>query len=59
MRIELGEEQEDTKRWAAMHKSALMVEILQGKTPRWPGLAGASRGFDLTPSEIERGLVRC
>lgn len=43
-------EQEDIKRWTAKRKSALVVEILQGKTT----VAEASRGFDLTPSEIEK-----
>lgn len=43
-------EQEDIKRWTAKRKSALVVEILQGKTT----VAEASRGFDLAPSEIEK-----
>lgn len=43
-------EQEDIKRWTAKRKSALVVEILQGKTT----VGEASRGFDLTPSEIEK-----
>lgn len=38
-------EQEDIKRWTARRKSALVVEILQGKTT----VAEASRGFDLAP----------
>ena len=37
------------KRWAAKRKSALVVEIIQGKTT----VAEASRTFDLAPSEIE------
>ena len=37
------------KRWTARRKSALVMEILQGKTT----VAEASRQFDLTPSEIE------
>ena len=37
------------KRWTAKRKSALVVEIIQGKTT----VAEASRSFDLTPSEIE------
>ena len=37
------------KRWTAKRKSALVVEIIQGKTT----VAEASRAFDLTPSEIE------
>lgn len=37
------------KRWTAKRKSALVIEILQGKTT----VAEASRSFDLTPSEIE------
>ncbi len=37
------------KRWTAKRKSALVVEIIQGKTT----VAEASRAFDRTPSEIE------
>ena len=37
------------KRWTARRKSALVLEIIQGKTT----IAEASRQFDLTPSEIE------
>lgn len=37
------------KRWTAKRKSALVVEIIQGKTT----VAEASRSFDLAPSEIE------
>ena len=37
------------KRWTAKRKSALVVEIIQGKAT----VAEASRSFDLTPSEIE------
>lgn len=33
------------KRWTAKRKSALVVEIIRGKTT----LAEASRAFDLTP----------
>lgn len=38
------------KRWTAKRKSALVIEIIQGKT----AVAEASRSFDLTPSEIEK-----
>lgn len=41
--------EEEIKRWTAKRKSALVIEILQGKTT----VAEASRAFDLTPSEIE------
>ncbi|MEM7529640.1 MAG: DUF1153 domain-containing protein [Pseudomonadota bacterium] len=41
--------EEGIKRWTAKRKSALVVEIIQGKTT----VAEASRAFDLTPSEIE------
>ena len=41
--------QEEIKRWTARRKSALVLEIIQGKTT----VAEASRQFDLTPSEIE------
>jgi len=37
------------KRWTAKRKTALVVEIIQGKTT----VAEASRTHDLTPSEIE------
>ena len=37
------------KRWAAKRKSALVVEIIQGKTT----VSEAARSFDLAPSEIE------
>ena len=37
------------KRWTAKRKTALVVEIFQGKTT----VAEASRAFDLSPSEIE------
>ena len=37
------------KRWTAKRKSALVIEIIQGKTT----VAQASRTYDLTPSEIE------
>lgn len=41
--------EEGFKRWTAKRKSALVVEIMQGKTT----VAEAARSFDLTPSEIE------
>ncbi|TJZ82434.1 DUF1153 domain-containing protein [Paracoccus hibiscisoli] len=37
------------KRWTAKRKTALVIEIIQGRTT----VAAASRSFDLTPSEIE------
>ena len=40
---------EEIKRWTARRKSALVLEIIQGKTT----VAEASRQFDLPPSEIE------
>ena len=40
---------EENKRWSAKRKSALVMEIIQGKTT----VAEASRQFDLTPSELE------
>ena len=40
---------EENKRWSAKRKSALVLEIIQGKTI----VAEASRQFDLTPSELE------
>lgn len=46
MSIEMNEE---IKRWTAKRKSALVMEIIQGKKT----VAEASRQFDLPPSEIE------
>lgn len=40
---------EDIKRWTAKRKSALVLEIMQGKTT----VAEASRAYDLPPSELE------
>ncbi|MGR3411282.1 MAG: DUF1153 domain-containing protein [Paracoccus sp. (in: a-proteobacteria)] len=37
------------KRWTAKRKSALVIEIIQGKTT----VAEASRSYDPSPSEIE------
>ena len=41
--------EEEIKRWTTRRKSALVLEIIQGKTT----VAEASRAFDITPSEIE------
>ncbi|WP_123299424.1 DUF1153 domain-containing protein [Comamonas sp. BIGb0124] len=41
--------EEEIKRWTAKRKSALVMDIIQGKTT----VAEASRAHDLTPSEIE------
>jgi transposase-like protein len=41
--------EEDIKRWTAKRKSALVLDIIQGKTT----VAEASRAYDLSPSEIE------
>lgn len=41
--------EEEIKRWTAKRKSALVVEIIQGKTT----VSEASRVYDLPPSEIE------
>jgi transposase-like protein len=40
---------EEIKRWTAQRKSALVLEIIQGKTT----ISEASRQFDLPPAEIE------
>jgi transposase-like protein len=40
---------EEIKRWTAKRKSALVMEIIQGKTT----VSEAARQFDLAPSEIE------
>jgi transposase-like protein len=41
--------EEDIKRWTAKRKSALVLDIIQGKTT----VAEASRQYDLPPAEIE------
>ena len=41
--------EEEIKRWTARRKSALVLEIIQGKAT----VSEASRQFDLPPSEIE------
>lgn len=41
--------EEEIKRWTAKRKSALVLDVLQGKTT----VAEASRAYDLSPSEIE------
>ena len=46
MSIEMDEE---IKRWTARRKSALVLDIIQGKTT----VSESSRQFDLPPSEIE------
>jgi transposase-like protein len=40
---------EEIKRWTAKRKTALVLEIIQGKT----SVAEASRAYDIQPSEIE------
>ena len=40
---------DEIKRWTARRKSALVLDIIQGKTT----VAEASRSHDLAPSEIE------
>jgi len=44
-----GAMEEEIKRWTARRKTALILDIIQGKTT----VAEASRSFDLSPSEIE------
>ena len=44
--------EEEIKRWTARRKSALVLEIIQGKTT----IAEASRQLDLAPSERESWL---
>ena len=41
---------EEIKRWTARRKTALVLEIIQGKTT----VAEASRAHDVPPSEIEQ-----
>jgi transposase-like protein len=43
---------EEIKRWTARRKSALVLDIIQGKAT----VAEASRQFDLPPSEIENWI---
>jgi transposase-like protein len=40
---------EEIKRWTARRKSALVLEIIQGRTT----VSASARQFDLTPAEIE------
>jgi transposase-like protein len=42
--------EEEIERWTARRKSALVLDIIQGKTT----VAEASRAYDLPPSEIEQ-----
>ena len=42
--------EDDIKRWTAKRKSALVLDIIQGKTT----VAEASRQYDLSPSEVEQ-----
>ena len=42
--------EDEIKRWTAKRKTALVLEIIQGKTT----VAEASRAFDLSPSELEQ-----
>jgi transposase-like protein len=44
--------EDEVKRWTAKRKSALVLDIIQGKTT----VAEASRSYDLTTSEIESWL---
>ena len=39
---------DDIKRWTAKHKSALVIEIIQGKTT----VAEASRAYDLEARKV-------
>lgn len=43
---------EEIKRWTAKRNTALVLEIIQGKT----SVAEAGRAYDLPPSEIEGWL---
>ncbi len=45
----MSETVDDIKGWTAKRKSALVIEIIQGKTT----VAEASRTYDLAPSEVE------
>ena len=41
--------EDEIKRWTAKRKSALVLDIIQGKTT----VSEASRAYDLSPSEVE------
>ena len=41
--------EEEIKRWTERRKSALVLEIIHGRTT----VAEATRQFDLTPAEVE------
>lgn len=47
MSTKMGDE---IKRWTARRKSALVLDIIQGKTT----VSEASRSYDLSPSEVEK-----
>lgn len=42
--------EDEIKRWTAKRKSALVLDIMQGKTT----VSEASRAYDLSPSELEQ-----
>lgn len=42
--------EDDIKRWTAKRKTALVLDIIQGKTT----VSEASRTYDLSPSEVEQ-----
>ena len=42
--------EDDIKRWTAKRKTALILDIIQGKTT----VSEASRAYDLNPSEVEQ-----
>ena len=42
--------EDDIKGWTAKRKTALVLEIIQGKTT----ISEASRAFDLNPSEVQQ-----
>ncbi len=42
--------EDDIKRWTAKRKTALVLDIIQGKTT----ISEASSAFDLKPSEVEQ-----
>lgn len=46
--------EEEFKRWTAKCKTALVTEIIQGKT----SVAEASRTYDLPPSEVEEWVEK-
>ncbi|CAC9681218.1 Uncharacterised protein [Comamonas aquatica] len=46
--------EDDIKRWTAKRKTALVLDIIQGKTT----ISEASRAFDLNPRRLSNGSMK-